>query len=348
MTKNNDIIKGLSFSPFFIMYQDKTPYRSLIFVGDPHSSSRNISRRNDEVSLQHTIMDKIAQVAELSHKEQAMTVFLGDLFDSDKEHSVALLSDWLRVLKTFYAVPYSIVGNHDKSETLLRPYNMLYALFESGLLREIPDIPKTSLSADIDGVPIEIGATHYGSKIPSKVQARQKDCRHIIWLSHHDLMFDGVSYAGCQTLHEIRGVDLAVNGHIHIKAPNVRKGQTVWCNKGNILRQSIDTSEHIPAVQIWTPQDWQENQDLTDIPLRFKKDIFRKNREIQADVKPVDVRGIQHSDKSRFLALLQEHEDDSNATADQDPMKQHLKSFIQAQKMPAPIAEEFGGLFEMD
>lgn len=78
------------------------------------------------------------------------------------------------------------------------------------------------------------------------------ECDEIIWLTHHDLAFEG-TYPNSLPLHNIDGVDMLVNGHIHGTKKPVLVGNTACYNPGNITRLSIDMAEHKPSVWSYIP-----------------------------------------------------------------------------------------------
>lgn len=79
-------------------------------------------------------------------------------------------------------------------------------------------------------------------------------CDDVVWLTHHDLAFEG-TYPNSFPLHNIDGVSMLVNGHIHGTKKPVLVGNTVCYNPGNITRLSVDMVNHLPAVWSYNPFD---------------------------------------------------------------------------------------------
>ena len=70
-----------------------------------------------------------------------------------------------------------------------------------------------------------------------------------IWITHHDINIPGYD-EGWIKPHEIEGIDLLINGHIHRRLEGVQAGRTLWVTPGNISRRarSDASREHVPAV----------------------------------------------------------------------------------------------------
>lgn len=83
---------------------------------------------------------------------------------------------------------------------------------------------------------------------------KKLNCDKIIWLTHHDLAFEG-TYPNSLPLHNIDGVDMLINGHIHGTKKPVLVGNTACYNPGNITRLSIDMADHKPSVWLFDPFD---------------------------------------------------------------------------------------------
>lgn len=140
------------------------------------------------------------------------------------------------------------------------------------------------------------------------------DVDDVVWLTHHDLAFDG-AYPNSLPLHNIDGVSLLVNGHIHGTKKPVLVGQTAHYNPGNITRLSIDMAEHIPSFWVWTPFDnpGMASSNGLRVPLLERvviphvagKDIFNfEGRHGRASLLD-DIPESELLDKSLFVDLLQ-------------------------------------------
>lgn len=322
-------------------------FNSILFIGDPHLTSTPISRRDDPVHISETILNKMYQIAKITHEYKSYPVFLGDLFDNDKEKNISLLTNTIRVFKCFYYKPITIIGNHEKTEAKLNDNNMTTTLIESGYLDYFDD-NNVTVQIKVNNEQIEMGGTNYGSKIPTKVLKKSKKTDKLIWITHHDLIFRNF-YPNAIPLHHIDGVDLAVNGHIHNTQPQTQLKTTTWCCPGNILRQSIDMEEHVPSVWLWTPENHNESFDkLIQIPLEYKKDIFKKVHIIEANEK--NDFSIKHneSDTLKFITMAQVAQDnlDSNKTSDKDLVKQYMNNLSEIHNLPLKIKNELENMLE--
>lgn len=327
------------------MINIKQEFENIMFVGDPHLTSIQISRRQDDVHISNTILSKMEEIAKISHEKKCYTVILGDLFDNDKEKNISLLTRTIKVLKQFYYKPITIIGNHEKTEDEINETNMISTLVEAGVL-DVIDNNKISVRLKVNSKQIEIGGTNYGSKIPSKVTKKSKDTSSVIWITHHDLMFKDY-YPGSQPLQEIEGVSIAVNGHMHGTQPQIQVKSTTWCCPGNITRQSIDMSEHIPRVWLWNLQHHNENYEkLIPIDLTYKKDIFRQIHVIEADKKNDFSLSKTDDKKLSFIEMAENavSQIDNNATSDKELVKNFMANLFNIEEVPEDIQIE---LFEM-
>lgn len=328
------------------MVSNAIEFNCIIFVGDPHLTSRQISSRNDLESTMNSFLKKMEYIAQLSHEHKALVLIKGDLLDNDKESNIKLLNEISRIFSLFYFPPYTLIGNHDKTETILNKNNMLKYLIDTYQVFEILD-NEITIKTIINGVQVEIGGTHYGSKIPKKVNKKSKATNKVIWMTHHDLYF-GMGYENMQKLHEIEGVDLAVNGHIHSFQNEIQHGYTTWCNAGNITRLTRDMDEHIPRVWYWTPQQHDnETMKLKGIEIPHQKNIFKKAIEIQATqkdelllTKQTDYHRLQFTNAALSFA------DSNNATSDKEVVKFAIANMAESMNLPSDFIEEMNSLLE--
>ena len=216
---------------------------------------------------------------------------------------------------------------------------MITVLIQTGVIQAIEDNELTVRIKIKDQI-VDIGGTNYGSIIPDKIK-RSKKANKVIWLTHHNLMFQQY-YPGCQPLKEIDGVDLAVNGHIHDTKPQVQIKKTTWWNTGNILRLSKDMIDHVPSVWLWNPEHHDNNkQKLIQIPLQYKKEIFKKNEVIESNSKQdfSDISFNNEQNKLKFIELIDQvaTEQENNKTSDKDIVKEHMNNLAELNNIPDVI-----------
>ena len=129
---------------------------------------------------------------------------------------------------------------------------------------------------------VAIGGTAWGRRLPSHFDkaeaAAAGDNPLVIWLAHHDVRFPGYEDVGRFAPHEIPGVDILVNGHIHRPLPDVVVGMTTWINPGNIARikRSDADRERSPRVmRIDIRADgWEQN--WVNVPFQPSDEVFHE------------------------------------------------------------------------
>lgn len=324
------------------MKKIKQHFKNILIIGDPHISSRQISKRKDDIHTSQTVLNKMRQAAQISREQEAYTCILGDLFDRDKEKDISLLNQVIDVFKEFYHPPLTIIGNHEKTEDVLQNYNMISVLLGVGLLDAIED-NQVSVQIPIDHEQetywVEIGGTNYGSNIPNKVAPRSKKTHYHLWLTHHDLIFQK-EYPNAIELKWIKGIDLAINGHIHMYQGQVKVGDTFWFCPGNILRQSIDTKDHEPSVWLWNPQQQQEEIKLKAIPLHYKKDIFRIEEDIPAYESTNFTLPTHNQLNLQEIVEKVSGSVDNNLTEDKALLTKIIEEMAEQQNLPPDIKNE--------
>jgi DNA repair exonuclease SbcCD nuclease subunit len=160
---------------------------------------------------------------------------LGDLFHWPRENANRLL---VQLLELFEGTVVGIAGNHDCKGNELDPDDALSVLWAAGRLRLLER--SGPWRGIMYGRPVFVGGTGWGQRLPPAFDrnAFSQDGREplVIWLTHHDIRFSGYEEAGRFDPHEIQGVDLCINGHIHRPLAEVVTGMTTWLNPGNIAR----------------------------------------------------------------------------------------------------------------
>ena len=134
---------------------------------------------------------------------------------------------------------------------------------------------------------------------------------------------------------------------MHGTQPQIQVKSTTWCCPGNITRQSIDMSEHIPRVWLWNLQHHNENYEkLIPIDLTYKKDIFRQIHVIEADKKNDFSLSKTDDKKLSFIEMAENvvSQIDNNATSDKELVKNFMANLFNIEEVPEDIQIE---LFEM-
>jgi hypothetical protein len=276
----------------------------LAFIGDPHVCSLKpnfrFGRRTDK-DFPETILGKLQFVINYCNEHRLVPVFLGDMYDNSVEPDEAIKTRLLRLLKTSWAQPISNVGNHDIKNKILTDGDSLKYLEEAGVIR----VAVYSGALDtfvIGGKTVAVGATPYGQDIPTDARHYFPNADMIVWLTHHDLAFEG-AYPGSQELHGIKGCKLAINGHMHIAKPLRSVGGTTWFNPGNIVRQAADAIEHKPAFSVLPV-----GGRLKEVIIPHQKAVFDLTGKLIDSISPGEIPKETPTDEegdSAFVNLLQ-------------------------------------------
>lgn len=331
-----------------------TQTNGLLFIGDPHLSSRKPGRRTD-VNFAGTVLNKLAQAFDIVREHGLQPVILGDLFDRAGEQDLMVLSGLLHLLRDHSdaggLIPVTLAGNHDMKDATLSGDTALSVIHESGLLRVLEDaVPfpvyrradqrgrggKDSCIAVLvpysygqedrlleDGVHADAFAAALALAPGQPFSTVMAPDAPVIALTHADFAFAG-AYPGAKEIVEVPGVDMVVNGHMHKLCPTVRRGKTLWWNPGNITRMSMDCESHAPRVWSWKPGE----DTLTGIHLRYEKFVFNRTG---VAVGP-DMNGLKEDLRAQDAASL-------------EPMSSRFVEMLKAQQaQEAPLTEDASGL----
>lgn len=303
----------------------KSKYVGLLFIVDPHLSSRIPGFRKDDYP--QIILGKVRWCLEYACDEGLLPVIAGDLFHYPRDNANWLLGEVLDLFGRQEVV--GIPGNHDCRVNELQDDDTFSVVVKAGKL--------TLLSADntwrgeLNGRSVILGGTPWGQWLPSTFDAGADDTI-VAWVTHHDVSVPG--YEGRFKPHSIPGVDLVVNGHIHRRLPDVSVGKTSWLTPGGIARVSRGdaTHDHVPAaLQIDVNDDgWQ--QQFREIPHKPFDEVFHE--EVVAD----DL-AVSESAFVQGLAELQARRTDTGAGL-MAFLVQNLGQFT------APVAKEIRTLAE--
>ena len=260
-------------------------FKGVLFIGDPHLASKKPQRRLDS-SFKGTVLDKLDQVVRIANENGLFPVIIGDLFNNEGENDLELLTKLSRILKKFATPPAYLLGNHDLKESWMTDDTSIGLLIENGRLIPISD--KSLIEISCGALKVSIGGTNYGGIVPTKVTRDPTDISYRMWITHDDFDFK-TAYPGAKAMHEIAGIDLVINGHMHKPAPYVKKGGTTWVCPGNITRMSIDCESQVPTVYEWNPNLIKNLADtevgLIPHPLKYTEVVFSK---IGVQVSPGD------------------------------------------------------------
>lgn len=203
-------------------------YKGLVFIGDPHLSSRTLGFRKDD--YMEAILKKIEFSLQYAAEYRLLPIILGDLFNLPRDNSNRLLTRLIRIFEGHAVL--GVTGNHDTTEKELHDDDSLSVIVSAGRLRLLDQTGPWR--GYVNKVPIVIGGTSWSEQIPHRLENDTKESL-VIWITHHNVGFADAEGAWIKP-HEIPGIHLIVNGHIHKPMPSQICGMTTWMNPGSIAR----------------------------------------------------------------------------------------------------------------
>ncbi len=163
-------------------------------------------------------------------------------------------SHWMlgRLIDLFQVEVIGLYGNHDVHyNPELTDDDSFSLLVKARRIRLVSE--ESPWRGTIGGRTVLVGGSSYRQTIPERLPAAEATVGDgaplVIWLTHHDINIPGYD-EGWIKPHEIEGVDMLINGHIHRRLDSIQAGKTLWVTPGNISRRArSDASRaHVPAV----------------------------------------------------------------------------------------------------
>ncbi|MEJ5300146.1 MAG: metallophosphoesterase [Thermodesulforhabdaceae bacterium] len=255
-------------------------YQGILFVGDPHVASFAPGYRRD--NYPETVIEKLSFAMNYARQHNLMPVILGDLFHVPRNNPNYLLVELIRLFKPL--IPWVLLGNHDKHEARFTPDVSIAVLEEAGVIRLIKDDGPVDV-VSVCGRSILLGASPDWTPLPAEVsEDDRRKCDLVVWISHHNLLFDEIieDTPGPQPrikgfdLREIPGVDVVVNGHLHKPRPPVQKGKTLWLNPGSLVRiiRSASIKDVKPSITALLYNGEQPYFETIDVPHKPFEEVF--------------------------------------------------------------------------
>lgn len=212
---------------------------NILVVGDPHWRSTAPARRIDDfVEAQYR---KTCTVRDLANEHEAITVLLGDLFDTDESTNQTIIR-YLTLLRTFRFPVLALPGNHDvygaNLETLKRSaYGVLEA---AGVIERIDHAPRRLAK----GVYI-VGHTYMHTDKPKPVKGAALNI-----LATHEMVIGEKIWReqeefelADQYLDQNRGWDMIFAGHFHGDFMQKDARGRYICNPGSLVRIKASTRD---------------------------------------------------------------------------------------------------------
>lgn len=310
-----------------LLYSDPIEANGLLFIGDPHISSNRPGRRKD-ASWPAPILAKLERCVEIANERKLVPVFAGDIFEDPIEPNEALKTRLARLMKRFWMLPITNVGNHDMSSTRLQDGDSLAYLAVCDAIDAIASSGPVCV-VDMNGRRVGLGMTPYGQEIPRSVEGVFKDVQSVIWLTHHDIAFQE-NYPGAVKPFPIAGCDVVLNGHVHNLKTAERVGNTTWRNPGNINRKSADLIGQVPAAWI---VEW--DGAVTSVALPHASDVFdMTGRQVEKATAPQ----VMKVSESVFVTLLHaETTGEMAQTADGSVLLEEIEAKCLRDKTPPAV-----------
>lgn len=92
-------------------------FSGVLYVGDPHQTSRTPTNRIDSLVFKFVCSKKLAQAVDIANKENLLLVILGDLFDREDDYEALMMVS--NVLSMCHQRAVVLGGNHDKKTDIL-------------------------------------------------------------------------------------------------------------------------------------------------------------------------------------------------------------------------------------
>jgi predicted phosphodiesterase len=326
------------------MHTPTKTFDGILFIGDPHVSSKKIGRRKDDYLS--SVLGKIEACATICNEKNLYPVFLGDLLHTWHDNSLRMLNRLTRALKKFDTTPVTLEGNHDKGKTHLDEDDALSLLLVSGTIDVIVDAGEFC-RLNVRGAPVRLWGCPHGNDIPRELPEFEGNT---ILVTHHDLAFSS-SYIGSLPLTEVLNCETVVNGHMHDTKPAVQVGNTWWINPGNIEPLSIDLIEHIPRAWSWHPENSPGLLNAHDLP--HGVDLFDLTGTIVAAedsdtaVAALLSAGISEPSQSKFAQLIRaQNESEAQKTDDASVLQEDLELVLGASGVSDAAKALMQGLFQ--
>jgi predicted phosphodiesterase len=305
---------------------DPHPYAGLLFIGDPHVAASPPGYRLDNYT--QAILAKLTVSLQIARDHNLLPIVLGDLFHVPRNNPNSLLVDLIELFRPCH--PFVLVGNHDKHEARLTRDVSLSVIQAAQVIRLI-DRSGPVCSLKVDDYRVLLGGSPDWTPLPAQVDRGSHD--FAIWLTHHDLNFPGYDAARI-SLKGIPGVDMVVNGHLHMPKPPQQCGITVWFNPGNISRLTLSLYNRnlIPSAFIWRPPIL----ELVAVPLPHRPFL-----EIFPELSGLDEPAPDQDAESLFIKGLE------NLLIRKTTEGVGLRAFLEANLVSGdPVDADIWGLYE--
>lgn len=248
-------------------------YSGLLFIGDPHLAHRNPGMRKDDYP--RVILAKLEWALNYARESRLLPCLLGDIFHYPRDNATWLVGELCEMLVGREVI--AIYGNHDVHEDALHDNDSLSVPIKAKLLTLVSE--QKPWEGQMHGRKIIVGGTSHGQFFPQIFSKGVGSDTLVFWMTHHDVQVPGYERT-TRLAEEIAGVDVVVNGHIHLRKDPLQKRRTLWLIPGNIARTSRGEREHNPAclrVDILPgahPKGQGYSMEYVEVPFSAWSDVF--------------------------------------------------------------------------
>lgn len=301
------------------------PYAGLLFIGDPHLSSRIPGFRKDDYP--ETVLAKLEGVLKRAREERLLPVILGDLFHWPRDNANWLLVRVIMMLRGQEVL--AVVGNHDTRLRDLESDDSLALLEAVGCIRFVDR--QGPWIGRIGERQVVVGGTSWSAALPKSFDSETHHAEPdalVVWITHHDVLFSGYEESGVHRPRDIPGIHLVVNGHIHRPLEQITHGSTTWVNPGNIARvaRGDGHAARRPAVmrldvrgQVWGLSEMEVPHQSYESVFHITETVAPAAPEISAFVKGLEsLRTLRTRSGAGLMEFLEQNlmEEDAAVRAD--------------------------------
>ncbi|MCX7904375.1 MAG: metallophosphoesterase family protein [Caloramator sp.] len=229
-----------------------------LFFTDAHIRGSNPRSRKD--NFFETLKEKLNELVDVAKENKVdHVIFGGDLFDRP-DISLAVVKDFIKIIKKFPLPILCVIGNHDvygqNPSTVNR--TILGLLEELGIVEFLSNSPKIVMTESKKT--IQITGSHYyydidGAEKDSYI-VKEKNCDFSIHVTHGFLLEkpfnDEVRYTLIDDIASLTLADITLVGHYHSGFGIKKYNDKYFVNPGAISRISSTVSEiyRIPSYAI--------------------------------------------------------------------------------------------------
>lgn len=285
-----------------------------LFVSQLRLTSRVVKlRANDDLRV--TLLNKLQGAFEIANRKNLTVIFIGHLFEKQRESDIRLLSGLLTLMAAAKNKPIVLANAEDLKKTsneLLDDVSLtIIAASQLATVITEPGIIATITHA---GQETDCWAAPFGSIDPEQVFARNTLC------VMHDIMSQP-----CTTLANVCQV---INGYSLINRSEGEADGTQWLFPASASRLTAGEKDNVPSVSSWSP-----GEPAKQYVLEYTADVYTEETDNDDD----HVSPIAALPKSLFVELLKEELNGDLEIDDDMAFKSDIEALMLEQEVAEPI-----------